>query len=99
MRAKQILTSALGGSRGITKLRDFSNGGDGCLEIMGFSGGRFMADRIGDMTVHRMSDAILVIRVMSRDPDEPDMHGTAIETIVQDPKLWIDENGSLVPIT
>lgn len=98
MRAKQILQSALGGARGITRLRDFSDNGDGMLEIMGFSGGRFMADRIGDMTVHRMSDSTLVIRVYSRDPLAPDMTGPAIMEIDQDPEFWIEEGGNLVPV-
>jgi hypothetical protein len=52
-RAKQILMNAFGGAHGFHKLGKFSDGGDGELEIIQFSGGRFMMDRINDLGVYR----------------------------------------------
>jgi hypothetical protein len=95
LRAKQILQNCLGGTRGIVKLRDFSDGGDGMLENLGFSGGRFVLDRINDVQVFRLIEATLVLRVFSRVPLDDDMHGPAIEEIEQDPKIWIEEQGQL----
>lgn len=98
MRAKQILQSALGGARGIKRLREFSNNDDGKMEIISFSGGRFIADKIGDMPVHRMADCNLIVRVFSRDPLTPDMKGPAIMEIDQDPHLWVREGDGLVTV-
>jgi len=99
MRAKQILQNSLGGIHGILKLRSFSEGPSGSsLEIMGFTGGRFMVDRINDQQVYRMIDCTLVLRVYSRVPLDDTMTGPAIIEIPQDPDIKIEENGSLIPI-
>jgi hypothetical protein len=98
LRAKQILQNCLGGSLGIIKLRNFTNGGDGMLEIMGFSGGRFVLDKINDMTVYRMAECTLIIRVYSRVPLDDELSGPAIEEIIIDPDLSIEEAGNLIPI-
>jgi len=95
MRAKQILQNCLGGTRGIVKLKQFSDGGDGMLELLGYSGGRFVMDRINDMQVFRMIESTLVLRVFSRVPLDDDMTGPAIEEIEQDPTLWIREPSGL----
>jgi hypothetical protein len=94
-RAKQILQNCLGGALGIKKLRDFTDGGDGTLEILSFSGGRFVLDKINDMTVYRMAECTLILRVYSRAPLDDALIGQAIEDIFIDPKMWIDENGQL----
>ena len=98
LRAKQILQNALGGASGITKLRNFTDGGDGMLEIRSFSGGRFVLDKINDQMVYRMAECTLVLRVYSRVPLDDTMTGPAIEEILIDSDLFIDENGSLIPI-
>src|SRR4029077_993749 len=54
-RAKQILQNCLGGARGIEKLRDFSDGDDGQLEIMSFTGGRFVPRPINERASPRCS--------------------------------------------
>lgn len=99
MRAKQILQWALGGVNGVIKLKNFSDGGDGMLEIVGYSGGRFVMDRINDMQVFRMIENTLVVRVYSRVPLEDWMTGPAIQEFVQDPTIWIrDDDGNLISI-
>jgi len=99
MRAKQILQNCLGGARGIVKLRNFSDGGDGALEIVGYSGGRFVMDRINDMQVFRMIESTLVVRVYSRVPLDDDMTGPAITDIEVDPLVWIeDDDGNLIQV-
>lgn len=91
MRAKQTLQNALGGARGITKMRAFSDGGDGMVEIMGYSGGRFMLDSVNDVQVFRMVESTLVVRVFSRSPADPSMVGPAIMDIEIDPHLKINQ--------
>jgi len=98
LRAKQILQYALGGAEGITGLRDFTDGGDGMLEILEFSGGRFMLDKINDMQVFRMVECTLRLRVFSRTPLVDAQYGTAIEEIFIDPDVQIEDQGSLVEI-
>lgn len=99
LRAKQILQNSLGGARGITRLRNFSDGGDGALEITGFSGGRFIMDRINDMQVFRMIESTLMIRVFSRVPLDASDSGPAIEEFEIDPFIQTyDENGQLVEV-
>jgi hypothetical protein len=98
LRAKQILQNALGGARGITNLRAFSDGGDGKLEIMSFSGGHFIPDRINDMAVYLMVNCTLIIRVFSRSPLDPSMTGPAIMEIDIDQDMKILEQGQLIEI-
>ncbi len=98
MRANQILHNALGGTLGITKLRNFTDGGDGMLELLSFSGGRFVLDKINDMTVYRMVECTLVLRVFSRVPLDDELNAPAIQEIDQDPNLSIEEDGNLIPI-
>jgi hypothetical protein len=97
-RAKQILQHSLGGAGGIERMREFSDGGEGTIDIMNFSGGRFVVDRIGDMQVFRMIECTLILRVFSRSPLEDAQVGPAIEEIIQDPDLKISDDGVFVDI-
>jgi hypothetical protein len=88
LRAQQILLQLFLGSIAQTRIREATHGGDGCLEILKYSGGNFATERINDVDVYRMMGAELVIRVFSRTPisDEP---LPAIESLVQVPGLTI----------
>jgi len=88
IRAKQILEGLFGDPIGQVALRDFSDGGDGVVEMITYSGGRFIIDVINDSPVYRMIDGAMVVRVFSR-TKLSDTPGPAIEEIVQDPNLKI----------
>lgn len=88
LKAKQTLTNLFLGSIAQSKIREATHGGNGCLEILNFSGGNFATERVNDVDVYRVIGAELVIRVFSRTP----ISATplpAIETIVQSPGLTI----------
>jgi hypothetical protein len=88
-RAKQILQT-LFGVDGIEKLRTFSDGGDGGIEIRSFTGGRFVLDvSDNDSRLYRMVDCQLNVRVFSRTPIAQAEPGVAIEEILQAPDLTI----------
>lgn len=82
MRAKQYLNFIfdLNGGSG---LGDFSDNGDGRIEVLSFSGGRFVLDHANDVRLYRMVDCQLVLRVFSRTP-LPDAGIPSLETILQD---------------
>ena len=88
LRAQQTLVRLFLGSIAQARIREATHGGNGCLEILRYSGGNFATERINDVDVYRMMGAELVIRVFSRTPvlDEP---LPAIESIVQVPGLTI----------
>lgn len=88
MRARQLLDGLFAGSLATNKLRDFTDGGDGCLEIISFSGGRNVNDTVNDVPVYRTVNGTLEVRVFSRTPllDTPI---PAIEEIGQNPGLSI----------
>jgi len=88
IRAKQILENLFGDPSGQVALRTATDGGDGVVEIISYSGGRFIIDHITDSPVYRMIDGALVVRVFSR-TKLSDTPGPAIEEIVQDPNLEI----------
>lgn len=88
IRAKQILESLFGDPSGQVGLRDFSDADDGVVELISYTGGRFIIDQINDSPVYRMIDGALVVRVFSR-TKLSDTPGPAIEEIVQDPNLEI----------
>jgi hypothetical protein len=50
------------------------------------------------MTVYRMVECTLVLRVFSRVPLDDELNAPAIQEIDQDPNLSIEEDGSLIPI-
>lgn len=78
MRARQQF-EFLFGSGGIDKLRSFSDGGDGVLEILSFTGGTNVLDESNGVRLYRMVNCMLVIRVFSRTP----LPSTGIATIEQ----------------
>jgi hypothetical protein len=76
LRAKQILWKLLGDRQGREALFAASNGGDGGLEILSFSGGRFLVEQANGIDIYRMVDCTLEVRVFSRTPI-----GTIVPTI------------------
>ena len=87
MRAFQVLSNLFAGSRAKKALWNASSNGDGGIEILDYSGGRFLTERIGDIPMYRMVDGQLEIRVYSRTPmPDPEI---AIDTVDQAPSLTI----------
>lgn len=96
LRAKQILYDLLGAPSGRLAFQAITDGGDGRVEIMDYTGGRFIRDTINDVPVFRMIDGQLVVRVYSR-TKLSDTPGPAIEEIDQGPDLSIqDDTGNLI---
>jgi hypothetical protein len=89
MRARQWLTRLFSLPEGAERLRNYSDGGDGVLEVLSFSGGRFIQDTANDMRLYRLVDSTLEIRVYSRTPIDDVVSGPAIEQIDQAPGLTI----------
>jgi hypothetical protein len=89
MRARQWLTRLFSLPEGAERLRNYSDAGDGVLEVLSFSGGRFIQDSANDMRLYRMVDGTLEIRVYSRTPIDDVVIGPAIEEIDQAPNLTI----------
>jgi hypothetical protein len=88
LRARSVLRNLFHGPRAIEALKAATDGGDGGLEIMNWTGGRFLTERINDMDVYRMVDNTLELRVFSRTPtDLPP--APAIEEITTSPGLTI----------
>lgn len=88
LRAQQILTNLFLGSIAQGRIREATHGGNGCLEILRYSGGNFATERINDVDVYRMMGAELIIRVYSR-TQISDTPLPAIDSIVQAPGLTI----------
>lgn len=88
MRAHQLLTTLFGGKIAQDSLRVASDGGDGYIEILRFSGGRFAIDSVNDQRLYRTVDCTLEVRVFSRTRIS-DTPGPAIEEIDQDPGLTV----------
>lgn len=89
MRARQWLTRLFAIPEGAERLRDYSDGGDGILDVLSFSGGRNAEELVNDVRLYRLVDTTLEIRVYSRTPlgDAPVV--MAIEEIPQAPNLTI----------
>ena len=88
MRARQLLDRLFLGSLATQSLRDFTDGGDGGLEIVSYTGGRNVQDTVNDVPVYRTVNGTLEVRVFSRTPllDTPI---PSIEEIAQNPGLSI----------
>lgn len=82
MRAKQYL-NFLFDLNGAQRLQEFSDNGDGRIEVLSFTGGRFVLDHANDVRLYRMVDCQLVLRVFSRTP-LPAAGIPSVESILQD---------------
>jgi hypothetical protein len=87
LRVYEILTNLFHGSRAQKALDSAVNAGDGRIEILQFSGGRFLTETINDITTYRTIDGNLEVRVFSRTP--LGIPGPAITDIEQAPNLTI----------
>lgn len=88
MRAKQELQRLFGSPSSIDALRAATDGGDGSVEIIRYTGGHFIPDRINDVRVYRVVNGELEVRVFSRTPLS-DAPISAIEVTSQTPGLTI----------
>lgn len=88
LRARQILTNLFTGGMAIERLRDWSDGDDGKVEIISHTDGHFLTEYINDVRVFRQVNSTLVLRVFSRSP-VPYVTPT-VEEIDQDLELVID---------
>ena len=89
MRAYQVLENLFHGSRASKALWNASTNGDGGIEVLEYTGGRFITERTGDVPLYRVVDCQLEIRIYSRTPiGVPE---AAVETVVQAPGLSIPD--------
>lgn len=89
MRVKQILTLLFQGMLAQQRLDDAASVGDGRIEIVNFTGGRFLTDTINDVDVYRLTDCSLDLRVYSRTPLALATTIETVEGIDQDENLEI----------
>jgi hypothetical protein len=75
----------------IMSLLKSSDGGDGGVEIIRWTGGTNAQDRVGDIRLYRMMNAELEVRVFSRTPSAMDASdtGPVITDIIQEQHLTI----------
>lgn len=90
MRLYQILDNAFRGVLAQEALDDAVSVDDGRIEILRFTGGRFITETINDVITYRSVDGTLEVRVFSRTPLSASAAPT-IEEIVQSPGLTIVE--------
>lgn len=83
LRAKQALTEMFQGKQAQDNLDAAASTGDGRIEILNYTGGRFLTDRINDVDVYRMIDCSMDVRVFSRTPTPPAVSAPALEEILQ----------------
>lgn len=91
MRARQSLEFLFGmNNGGIKRLQDFSDNGDGRIEILSFTGGRNIQDsNTNGIRLYRMVDCQLVVRVFSRTPISIQPPIPTLEDHTQDPNLQV----------
>ena len=89
LRAYEILNNIFLGALAQQSVKTFTSQGDGYLELMEFTGGRFITERVNDVNLYRTVDAGLMIRVFSRTPRDMFPAAPAIEEIDQVPHLSI----------
>lgn len=85
---RRMLSQIFNGPAALERFRSESNGGDGGIEIVGYSGGRFATDKVNDVIVYRTVDGKLVVKVFSRTP-KPSATVPTIEEIGQSSGLTI----------
>jgi hypothetical protein len=91
MRLMQILTNLFDGRLAQRNLDKAVNNCDGRIEIIRFTGGRFITETINDVITYRSVDGELEVRVFSRTPLSADETAPTIEEIEQAPDLFIVE--------
>lgn len=87
LRGLQLLHLAFSGSRAGNLLHSETSAGDGGLEMIRFSGGSLITERVNDLRIFRLTGAELVIRVFSRTPKP--LPEPAVDSIIQQPDLTI----------
>lgn len=87
MRVKETLALLFHGNDAQANLNAAVNDGDGTIEILNFTGGRFITDRINDIDVYRLIDSSLDVRVFSRRPLVATPVVPSIEEIIADDSL------------
>lgn len=96
IRLRQRLSVLFGGSIGYVKMLEATEEEEdsGGIEIMSYSGGRFVMDTINDLPVYRMVDCTLEVRVYSRTPRGL-IPWPAIEEVIQEPHLSIQGDSGM----
>jgi hypothetical protein len=89
LRAYEVLNNIFLGALAQEAVKNFTNNGDGYLELMEFTGGRFITERINDVNTYRTVNTTLIFRVFSRTPRDMFPPAPAIEDIEQDQDLSI----------
>lgn len=98
LRAYQTLKNLFMGALALQRLRSITTNPvtqDGGLEILEFTGGRFLQETINDLIVYRMVDCNLTVRCYSRTPLLEPI--PTIEDITIIPDLIIDQNLHIGP--
>jgi hypothetical protein len=85
---RRLLSQIFAGATALQAFRTATDGGDGGIEIVRYSGGRFATDKINDVIVYRAVDGTLETKVFSRTP-LPLAAGPTIEQITQSPGLTV----------
>lgn len=85
---RRMLSQIFGGALALERFREETDGGDGGIEIISYSGGRFATDKVNDVIVYRAVDGQLEVKVFSRTP-KPIVAVPTIESIDQSPGLTI----------
>lgn len=85
---RRMLSQIFNGPAALERFRTDSDGGDGGIEIVRYTGGRFATDKVNDVIVYRTVDGQLEVKVFSRTPKPTDAVPT-IEQIGQSQGLTI----------
>jgi len=100
LRAYQVISNLFLGGLAVEKLRTATTAydpvdskPDSAIDILDFSGGRFITDTVNDVTIYRMIDCMLTTRCYSRTPLDPIQ--PTIEDVDQIQVINIDDH--LIP--
>jgi len=91
LRMYQLLNTLFHGKLAQLAFDAQADGGDGRIEILNFSGGRFITETINDVVTYRTVEGVLELRVFSRTPMAHTVDVPTIEEILQEPSLVIVE--------
>jgi hypothetical protein len=89
LRAYQIVKNLFEGALATQRLMEATDNGDGGVEIIELTGGRFIQDTVNDISLFRVIDCSLKVRVFSRTPRLFQI--PTVEEITQIPELIIDD--------